>query len=154
MLRSFEVAAIGAVVYCLSRVFKIYSDIIRNAEHYVYLENQFFITAIGDQHAPIRNTIGRAIVDAVVRAGKEGRKFKVIAVILGLRKILEKTLPRERELSWTINTSQSFEANIRSSNRLELRVSTLRSIYFSSISGPMTASTFPLPLRNKKKNSA
>jgi phospholipase D1/2 len=81
MLRSFEVAAIGAVVYCLSRVFKIYSDIIRNAEHYVYLENQFFITAIGDQHAPIRNTIGRAIVDAVVRAGKEGRKFKVIAVI-------------------------------------------------------------------------
>jgi phospholipase D1/2 len=60
---------------------KAYSDVIRNAEHYVYIENQFFITATGDQQAPIHNTIGRAIVDAIVRAGKEGRNFKVIAVI-------------------------------------------------------------------------
>lgn len=58
-----------------------YSEIIRNAQHYIYIENQFFITATGDQQAPIKNTIGKAIVDAVVRAGKEGRKFRVIAVI-------------------------------------------------------------------------
>lgn len=58
-----------------------YSDIIRKAEHYVYIENQFFITATGDQQAPIHNTIGRSIVEAVVRAGKEGRKFRVIIVI-------------------------------------------------------------------------
>ncbi|KAI1653522.1 phospholipase D/nuclease [Daldinia decipiens] len=58
-----------------------YSDIIRNAQHYVYIENQFFITATGDQQSPIHNTIGKAIVDACVRAGKEGRKFRVIIVI-------------------------------------------------------------------------
>lgn len=58
-----------------------YIELIRNAEHYVYIENQFFITATGDQQAPIKNTIGNAIVDAVVRAGKEGRKFRVIIVI-------------------------------------------------------------------------
>lgn len=58
-----------------------YSELIRNAQHYIYIENQFFITATGDQQAPIKNTIGRAIVDAVVRAGKEGRKFRVVAVI-------------------------------------------------------------------------
>ncbi|KAH9889590.1 phospholipase D/nuclease [Xylariomycetidae sp. FL2044] len=58
-----------------------YSEIIRNAQHYVYIENQFFITATGDQQAPIHNTIGRAIVDACVRAGKEGRKFRVIILI-------------------------------------------------------------------------
>jgi phospholipase D1/2 len=58
-----------------------YIEVIRNAQHYVYIENQFFITATGDQQYPIKNTIGRAIVDAVVRAGKEGRKFRVIAVI-------------------------------------------------------------------------
>lgn len=58
-----------------------YSEIIRNAEHYVYIENQFFITATGDEQSPIHNTIGRAIVDACVRAGKEGRKFRVIIVI-------------------------------------------------------------------------
>ncbi|OTB10016.1 hypothetical protein K445DRAFT_323413 [Daldinia sp. EC12] len=58
-----------------------YSDIIRNAQHYVYIENQFFITATGDKQSPIHNTIGRAIVDACVRAGKEKRKFRVIIII-------------------------------------------------------------------------
>ncbi|KAH8596160.1 hypothetical protein B0O99DRAFT_510702 [Bisporella sp. PMI_857] len=58
-----------------------YSELIRNAQHYVYIENQFFITATGDQQSPIKNTIGRAIVDAVVRAARENRKFRVIAVI-------------------------------------------------------------------------
>ncbi|KAI9739152.1 MAG: hypothetical protein M1834_007365 [Cirrosporium novae-zelandiae] len=58
-----------------------YSEIIRNAQHYVYIENQFFITATGEKQAPIHNTIGRAIVDACVRAGKEGRKFRVIIII-------------------------------------------------------------------------
>jgi phospholipase D1/2 len=58
-----------------------YSELIRNAQHYVYIENQFFITATGEQQSPIRNTIGRAIVDAVVKASKEGRKFRVICLI-------------------------------------------------------------------------
>lgn len=39
------------------------------------------VTATGDQQAPVQNTIGRAIVDAVVRAAKEGRQFRVIIVI-------------------------------------------------------------------------
>jgi phospholipase D1/2 len=58
-----------------------YCEIIRNAQHYVYIENQFFITATGDNQAPIHNVIGAAIVDACVRAGKEGRKFRVIILI-------------------------------------------------------------------------
>ncbi|KAH6635641.1 hypothetical protein B0J18DRAFT_419382 [Chaetomium sp. MPI-SDFR-AT-0129] len=58
-----------------------YSEIIRNAQHYVYIENQFFITATGDQQPPIRNTIGRAMVDAVLRAAKEDRKFRIIVLI-------------------------------------------------------------------------
>lgn len=58
-----------------------YSEVIRNAQHYVYIENQFFITATGDQQSPVHNTIGAAIVDACVRAGKEGRKFRVIILI-------------------------------------------------------------------------
>jgi len=58
-----------------------YCDLIRAAEHYVYMENQFFITATGEHQSPIHNQIGRAIVDAVVRAGKEGRKFRVMVLI-------------------------------------------------------------------------
>ncbi|KAL4803185.1 hypothetical protein BDV18DRAFT_44377 [Aspergillus unguis] len=58
-----------------------YKEIISKAEHFVYIENQFFITATGDEQRPVLNTIGRSIVDACVRAGKEGRTFRVIIVI-------------------------------------------------------------------------
>ncbi|KAL7810435.1 phospholipase D/transphosphatidylase [Trichoderma gracile] len=58
-----------------------YSEVISKAQHYVYIENQFFITATGEHQSPIHNTIGEAIVEAVVRAGKEGRKFRVIVII-------------------------------------------------------------------------
>ena len=58
-----------------------YSDLIRKAEHFVYIENQFFITATGEEQSPIKNTIGASIVDAVARADKEGRKFRVIVVV-------------------------------------------------------------------------
>jgi len=58
-----------------------YCEVIRNAQHFVYIENQFFITATGDEQAPVHNVIGRAIVDACVRAGKENRKFRVIIII-------------------------------------------------------------------------
>lgn len=58
-----------------------YAEVIENAQHYIYIENQFFITATGEEQKPINNTIGRAIVNACVRAGKEGRKFRVIIVI-------------------------------------------------------------------------
>ncbi len=39
------------------------------------------VTATGEEQSPIHNEIGKAIVDACVRAGKEGRKFRVIIVI-------------------------------------------------------------------------
>jgi phospholipase D1/2 len=58
-----------------------YCQIIREAKHYVYIENQFFITATGENQAPIHNQIGAAIVDACIRADKEGRKFKVIIML-------------------------------------------------------------------------
>jgi phospholipase D1/2 len=60
---------------------KAYSEVIEKAEHYVYIENQFFITATGEEQKPVLNTIGRATVNAVVRAAREGRKFRVIIVI-------------------------------------------------------------------------
>lgn len=58
-----------------------YKEIISRAQHFVYIENQFFITATGEEQKPIQNTIGQAIVEACVRAGREGRKFRVIIVI-------------------------------------------------------------------------
>ncbi|KAF1850526.1 phospholipase-like protein PldA [Cucurbitaria berberidis CBS 394.84] len=59
-----------------------YCEIIRNAQHYVYIENQFFITATSQRNEnAVHNQIGAAMVDAAVRASKEGRNFKIIVVI-------------------------------------------------------------------------
>ncbi|KAH8429511.1 uncharacterized protein LDX57_007173 [Aspergillus melleus] len=58
-----------------------YAAIIRNSEHFVYIENQFFITATGDSQKPVQNKIGAAIVERILRAAKSGQKYKVIVVI-------------------------------------------------------------------------
>ena len=58
-----------------------YCQVIREAKHFVYIENQFFITATGEEQAPIHNQIGAAIVDACLSAEKEGRKFRVIILM-------------------------------------------------------------------------
>ncbi|KAK0985521.1 hypothetical protein LTR91_005905 [Friedmanniomyces endolithicus] len=58
-----------------------YCQVIREAQHLVYIENQFFITATGEDQAPVHNQIGAAIVDACLEAEREGRKFKVIIMM-------------------------------------------------------------------------
>ncbi|KAK6503225.1 hypothetical protein TWF481_008255 [Arthrobotrys musiformis] len=70
-----------------------YQEVIRNAKHYVYIENHInkttqlldtnytTVTATGDKQKPIINTIGAAIVDAITTAHSENRKFRVIVLI-------------------------------------------------------------------------
>ncbi|KAJ2931072.1 hypothetical protein H1R20_g6021, partial [Candolleomyces eurysporus] len=57
-----------------------YIKLINEAEHFIYIENQFFITATKEGGA-VQNQIGRALVDRIVRAAKEAKKFKVIVTI-------------------------------------------------------------------------
>jgi len=58
-----------------------YIDAITNARHFVYIENQFFITATSEAQRPITNQIGRAIVDRIVRAHEAGEAFQVIVLM-------------------------------------------------------------------------
>lgn len=58
-----------------------YAAIIRNSEHFVYIENQFFITATSDSQKPVKNKIGAAIVERILRAARAGQKYKIIVVI-------------------------------------------------------------------------
>ncbi|RMZ36887.1 hypothetical protein AFCA_008092 [Aspergillus flavus] len=58
-----------------------YAAIIRNSQHFVYIENQFFITATGDAQKPVKNQIGAAIVERILRAARAGEKWKMIVVI-------------------------------------------------------------------------
>ncbi|KAL4931975.1 putative phospholipase D (PLD) [Aspergillus undulatus] len=58
-----------------------YCEIIRHSEHFIYIENQFFITATGDKQKPVENKIGAAIVERILRAARAGQKYKMIIVI-------------------------------------------------------------------------
>ena len=58
-----------------------YISVIQNSKKFVYIENQFFITATSDQQKPVRNKIGAAIVERIIRAAKAGEKYKVIVVM-------------------------------------------------------------------------
>lgn len=58
-----------------------YIDIIQRSQHFVYIENQFFITATGDQQKPVKNQIGRALVERIIRAARAGQRYKVIVLM-------------------------------------------------------------------------
>ncbi|KAL8853926.1 MAG: hypothetical protein Q9221_001234 [Calogaya cf. arnoldii] len=58
-----------------------YIDVIQRSQHFIYIENQFFITATGDAQKPVRNKIGAALVDRILRAARNGEKYKVIVII-------------------------------------------------------------------------
>ncbi|KAM3564519.1 hypothetical protein MY1884_000719 [Beauveria asiatica] len=58
-----------------------YVDAILKAQHFVYIENQFFITATSSQQHPVVNKIGAAIVQRIQRAHSIGERFKMWVVI-------------------------------------------------------------------------
>ena len=53
-----------------------YLALITNAENYIYIENQFFISSLAG--SPVKNKIAEAILERVKRAAAEKQKFKVI----------------------------------------------------------------------------
>ncbi|KAF9126269.1 hypothetical protein BGW39_006741 [Mortierella sp. 14UC] len=59
-----------------------YIESIERAEHFIYIENQFFVTlAAEDGNSELKNKIGLALVTRIVRAHQEGKKFRVIVVM-------------------------------------------------------------------------
>lgn len=59
-----------------------YIGIILAAEHFIYIENQFFISALhSSKDNPVLNEITKALYARITRAAKEKKKFKVIVVM-------------------------------------------------------------------------
>lgn len=58
-----------------------YCAVIKNSQHFVYIENQFFITSTGESQHPVKNKIGAAIVERILRAARAGQKYKIVVVI-------------------------------------------------------------------------
>ncbi|EAZ63080.2 phospholipase D [Scheffersomyces stipitis CBS 6054] len=58
-----------------------YLKLIETSEHFIYIENQFFVTSCIIEGTEIENRIGDAIVDRIIRAYKEKKVWKAIIVI-------------------------------------------------------------------------
>ena len=54
---------------------------IEMSEHFVYIENQFFITSTVVDGVPIVNGVGDALVERIIRAHKEGTPWRACIVI-------------------------------------------------------------------------
>ena len=55
-----------------------YLALITNAESFIYIENQFFISSIGGFPVPVKNRIAEALLDRIKKAAAEKQRFKVI----------------------------------------------------------------------------
>lgn len=58
-----------------------YLKLIETSEHFVYIENQFFVTSCFIDGTEIKNRIGDALVDRIIRAHRERANWKAIIVI-------------------------------------------------------------------------
>ncbi|WVQ75129.1 hypothetical protein IAR50_004738 [Cryptococcus sp. DSM 104548] len=57
-----------------------YIGLIAEANHCIYIENQFFVTTCKDG-LPVENLIGLALARRIISAAKDGKKFKVYILI-------------------------------------------------------------------------
>ncbi|KAI5121406.1 hypothetical protein M0805_003178 [Coniferiporia weirii] len=58
-----------------------YLKAIQMSDHFVYIENQFFITSTTVNDTPVENKIGDALVHRIIRAYREGTKWKACIMI-------------------------------------------------------------------------
>lgn len=58
-----------------------YCKAIQNSEHFVYIENQFFITSTVVDGVVIENQIGDALVNRILEAHFKGEKWRAVIVI-------------------------------------------------------------------------
>ncbi|XP_041093277.1 phospholipase D1-like [Polyodon spathula] len=64
---------------CESSILKAYIDTIENSQHYIYIENQFFISCADGKS--VQNGIGDAIVKRILRAHSENKPYRVFIVL-------------------------------------------------------------------------
>ncbi|KAF8317462.1 phospholipase D/nuclease [Clavulina sp. PMI_390] len=57
-----------------------YKQLIMEARHFIYIENQFFISNTEEKGA-VKNTVAKALLERILLAAQSGTKFKVIVVI-------------------------------------------------------------------------
>ena len=81
ILRSCSPWSIGTPNKTEHSIMNAYEHLIRESDHFVYIENQFFISSCDVEGTTIHNKIGDALVDRIERAHTYGQKWRACIVI-------------------------------------------------------------------------
>ncbi|XP_041824546.1 phospholipase D1 [Melanotaenia boesemani] len=68
----------AGIKYHEESIHNAYVRTIENSQHFIYIENQFFISCADNKH--VFNKIGDAIAERIIRAYREGKKYRVYVV--------------------------------------------------------------------------
>ncbi|XP_064188712.1 phospholipase D1-like isoform X2 [Anguilla rostrata] len=68
----------AGIKYHEESIHNAYVHAITNSKHYIYIENQFFISCADNRH--VFNKIGDAIAQRIIKAYREGKKYRVYVV--------------------------------------------------------------------------
>lgn len=81
MLRSAGPWSLGTPDRTEHSIMNAYVKMIEESEHFVYMENQFFISSCETESATVHNKIGDALVERIGRAYKEDQHWRAVIVI-------------------------------------------------------------------------
>uniref|UniRef100_A0A8C5GYV6 Phospholipase n=1 Tax=Gouania willdenowi TaxID=441366 RepID=A0A8C5GYV6_GOUWI len=68
----------AGIKYHEESIHNAYVHVIQQSQHFIYIENQFFISCADNRH--VFNKIGDAIAERIIKAYKEGKKYRVYVV--------------------------------------------------------------------------
>jgi len=72
----------GGISQLETSIQKAYCEFIRNAESYIYIENQFFVTTTDpDKDMDVKNRIGYELAERIKKAHRNKQKFRVYVVL-------------------------------------------------------------------------
>ncbi|KAL8927054.1 MAG: hypothetical protein Q9208_002600 [Pyrenodesmia sp. 3 TL-2023] len=81
MLRSTTWWSIGTPDKTECSIMNAYLKMVEQSDHFVYIENQFFVTSCEVEGTKIENGIGDALVERIVRAAQNGEDWRAVIVI-------------------------------------------------------------------------
>ena len=81
LLRSSSTWSTGTPNITEHSIMNAYVKMIEESEHFVHIENQFFISTCDIDGRKIENRIGDALVERIIRAHKEGQTWRAVIII-------------------------------------------------------------------------
>ncbi|KAL8707251.1 MAG: hypothetical protein Q9220_007694 [cf. Caloplaca sp. 1 TL-2023] len=81
MLRSTTMWSIGTPDVTECSIMNAYVKMIEESDHFVYIENQFFISTCEIDSNKIENGIGEALVKRIIKANQQGQDWRAVIVI-------------------------------------------------------------------------